>query len=278
MTTAAISAPLVPPRAPWRSLLWIVPPALLWIALIYWQPVIPASGVPTTAHQLMAHGVIAVALWLALERGGLTPGQRLTAWLAVMLPYTLWFAIVWSAAIHGVFRIGAMPPPVPWLPMAIFVPVLAGVPLLLSSKRVGQVLDVMPEAWLVAVQVYRIFGIWAFVGWLHGALPGLFGLPAGVGDLLTGVLAVPAALAVATGTAGGRKAAIAWNVLGLADFAVAVTLGLITTPGRFQLIIPGVPSIGAGAYPDVLTPAFVVPSSILLHTLSLRQLFRRSAR
>ncbi|HEY1458607.1 MAG TPA: MFS transporter, partial [Casimicrobiaceae bacterium] len=31
-----------------------------------------------------------------------------------------------------------------------------------------------------------------------------------------------------------------------------------------------------GAYPDVLTPAFVVPSSILLHALSLRQLSRRS--
>ncbi|WP_249179621.1 hypothetical protein [Burkholderia dolosa] len=43
-----------------------------------------------------------------------------------------------------------------------------------------------------------------------------------------------------------------------------------------QLIFPTVPSIGAGAYPDVLTPAFVVPSSILLHVLSLRQLVRRS--
>jgi hypothetical protein len=29
-------------------------------------------------------------------------------------------------------------------------------------------------------------------------------------------------------------------------------------------------------FPNVLTPAFVVPSSILLHAVSLRQLFRRS--
>ena len=60
------------------------------------------------------------------------------------------------------------------------------------------------------------------------------------------------------------------------DFVVALTLGLITTPGRFQLIIPDLPSIGAGDYPNVLTPALVVPSSILLHVLSLRQLRRRS--
>jgi hypothetical protein len=80
---------------------------------------------------------------------------------------------------------------------------------------------------------------------------------------------------VASGTAEGRRAAIVWNIFGLADFAVAILLGLITSPGPLQLIVPSVPSIGAGVYPNVLTPAFVVPSSILLHALSLRQLRRR---
>jgi len=98
----------------------------------------------------------------------------------------------------------------------------------------------------------------------------------GIGDMLTGLFAVPAAIAVAAGTDQGRRAAIAWNIFGLADFAVAITLGFITSPGRFQLIVPDVLSIGAGAYPGVLTPAFVVPSSILLHAQSLRQLRRRS--
>ena len=94
--------------------------------------------------------------------------------------------------------------------------------------------------------------------------------------MLTGLFAVPAATAVASGTAEGRTAAIIWNIFGLADLAVAITLGLITSPGQFQLIVPDGPSIGAGEYPNVLTPAFVVPSSILLHMLSLRQLRRRS--
>jgi hypothetical protein len=109
-------------------------------------------------------------------------------------------------------------------------------------------------------------------------LPGVFALPAGIGDVLTGLFAVPAAIAVATGTAQGRRAAMIWNIFGLADFAVAITLGMVTSPGRFQLIVPNLPSIGAGAYPNVLTPAFVVPSSILLHALSLRQLRRRRPR
>jgi hypothetical protein len=245
----------------------------VWILLIYWQPIIPASGVPTTAHQLIAHGVIAVGLWIGLESTE-TPDQRRTTWLAIMIPDTLWFAVAWSAAINGVFRTGASP--LPLLPLAIFLPVIIGAPLLLLSKRVGQVLDAMPASWLVALQLYRVFGSWA-LAWLRGVLPGVFALPAGMGDVLTGLFALPAAIAVATGTAQGRRAAIAWNIFGLADFAVAITLGLITSPGRFQLIVPNVLSIGAGAYPDVLTPAFVVPSSILLHALSLRQLIRRRA-
>jgi hypothetical protein len=274
MTAAAVPAGIVPPRPAWRSLLWIAPLTLLWTLPIYWQPIISASGVPTTAARLMTYGLIGVGLWLGLESTDLTPGQRRTTWLAIMIPYTLWFAVAWSAAINGAFRTDASRLPV--LPLAIFLPVIIGAPLLLLSKRVGQMLDAMPVTWLVALQLYRVFGSWALAAWLRGALPGVFALPAGIGDVLTGLFAVPAAIAVATGTAQGRRAAIAWNIFGLADFAVAITLGLITSPGRFQLIVPDVSSIGAGAYPGVLTPAFVVPSSILLHALSLRQLRRRS--
>jgi len=56
---------------------------------------------------------------------------------------------------------------------------------------------------------------------------------------------------------------------------VAITLGLITSPGPLQLIVPSIPNAATGLYPTVLIPAFTVPSSILLHALSLRQLSRR---
>ncbi len=275
MTVAALPADIVPPRPAWRSLLWMIPVTMLWTLLIYWQPAIPESGIPTTAARLMTYALIAVGLWLGLERTDLMLGQRRTTWLAVMVPFTLWVAVAWSAAINGVFRTGVSALPV--LPSAIFLPVMMGAPLLLWSKRVGQVLDAMPVAWLAALQLYRVIGSIFLAAGLRGVLPGVFALPAGIGDVLTGLFAMPAAIAVATGTAEGRTAAIIWNIFGLADFAVAITLGFITSPGPFQLIVPNVPSIGAGAYPNVLTPAFVVPSSILLHALSLRQLSRRRA-
>jgi len=73
------------------------------------------------------------------------------------------------------------------------------------------------------------------------------------------------------------RSAIAWNIFGLADFTIAVGIGLATAPGPFQVIVPSIPNTGVGLYPTVLIPAFAVPSSILLHVLSLRQL-RRAAR
>jgi hypothetical protein len=221
------------------------------------------------------HGFIALGLWLGLESTDLTPGQRRTTWLAVIIPYTLWFAVAWSAAINGLVRTGTS---LPLLPLAIWLPVIIGAPLLLLSKWVGQVLDAMPATWLVALQLFRLFGSWAIAAGLRGVLTGLLAWPAGIGDTLTGLFALPAAMAVANGTAQGRRAAIISNIFGLADFAVAITMGAITSPGPFQLIVPDVPSIGAaGVYPDVLSPAFVVPCGVLLHTLSLRQLYRRSA-
>jgi hypothetical protein len=170
MTVGAVPADIAPPRPAWGSLRWFVPLMLLWIQLIYWQPVIQASGGPTTAHQLMAHGLIALGLWLGLERSDLTSAQRRATWLAVMIPDTLWFVVAWSGAINGVFLAGASASPM--LPLAIFLPVIIGAPLLLLSKRVGQVLDAMPASWLVALQIYRVFGIWALAFWLRGALPG----------------------------------------------------------------------------------------------------------
>src|SRR6266853_405597 len=107
MTTDAVPAAIVPPRPAWRSLLWTVPFTVLWAWLIYSLPVLPESGLPALAVRLMVHGLIALGLWLGLERTDLTAGQRRTTWLAIIVPVTLWAAIAWTASINGVFRAGA---------------------------------------------------------------------------------------------------------------------------------------------------------------------------
>lgn len=265
-----------PARPAWRHLLWIVPLTALWAVLNYWQPGIQGSGLPSAAVRLMLHALISLGLWLALAQADLTAAQRRNVWLAIMIPFTLWLAAIWSLAVNGGFRPGASPAPL--LPLAIFLPVIVATPILLRSARVGQMLDAMPGPWLVGLQLYRVFGAIFLASWARGLAPGLFALPAGAGDVLTGLLAIPVAMSLASGTREAHKAAIAWNIFGLADFAVAVLIGLIIAPGPFQLIVPSVPNLATGAYPTVMIPAFAVPSSILLHVLSLRQMSRRLRR
>jgi hypothetical protein len=99
-------------------------------------PALGASGVPTVTSRLAIHVMIALGLWLGLERAELTPSQRRNVWLAVMIPFTLWLAVVWSAAINGFFKPGGA---IPVLPLAALGPVIIGVPILLRSRRIGQI-------------------------------------------------------------------------------------------------------------------------------------------
>jgi hypothetical protein len=276
MTAAALHTPAAPERRGWYALFWVVPLTAAWIALNYAAPIIAASGVPTATSRLSIHVMIALGLWLGLERTELTSAQRRNTWLAVMIPFTLWLALIWGVAINGAFRPGVSP--IPLTPIAIFLPVIVGAPLLLRSQRIGQILDAMPATWLVALQVYRVLGSVFLIGWARNLVPGVFALPAGIGDVLTGVFAIPAAIGLAAGTLDGRRAAIAWNIFGLLDFTVAVGIALMITPGPFQLIVPSIPNATSGIYPTILIPAFAVPSSILLHALSLRQLRRIGVR
>jgi hypothetical protein len=277
MTVATDIVVTAPARGqPWRVLLWLAPLTALWIGLNYWLPGLQASGVPSTASRLAIHIAIVLGLWLGLERTDLAQHRRLGVWLAIVVPYTLWLAVIWSGAINGVFRPGGSR--LPLVPAAIFLPVIVGAPILLRSKRIGELLDAMPASWLIGLQVYRVFGGIFLVAWARGVVPGLFALPAGIGDVTTGLLALPVAYSLAVRNRDAARAGIAWNIFGLLDFTIAVGIGLITAPGPFQLIKPSIPNTGLGLYPTVLIPAFAVPSSILLHVLSLRQLHRAARR
>jgi hypothetical protein len=103
-----------------------------------------------------------------------------------------------------------------------------------------------------------------FVAWATGHLPNGFGLWAASGDFLVGVLAPVAMVYVYAGFRGWRTVGIAWNVLGILDFATGFIFATIT-----PYTLP---------YPTVMIPAFMAPMSLDFHVLSLRQLVRAARR
>ncbi len=126
--------------------------------------------------------------------------------------------------------------------------------------------------------MYRVIGGNFIVLWAFGAIPGEFALPAGIGDVIVGVLALPAALYFASGRPGAYVVAIGWNLLGVADLVNALTLGFLSSPGPLQQFGFDHPNFITGAYPTVMTPAFAVPLSLILHGVLLWQLRRHAAR
>jgi hypothetical protein len=216
---------------------------------------------------------ILAGLWVAWRRTDLTPAARTGAWLAVALPLVAWLAFIWRVASAGAFE--ARPGAPPFLPAAIVLPIVIALPLLTRSRRIAAAIDAAPASWLIGLQVYRVMGGNFLVLWAYGAaVPGAFALPAGLGDVLTGLLALPVALYLASGAPHGRTVAIAWNVLGVADLISAISLGSMTSPGPTQLMAFDQPNL-LTSYPSVMTPAFAVPLSLILHGLSLWQLRRR---
>jgi hypothetical protein len=220
---------------------------------------------------------ILTGLWVALQRTDLTSAARTGTWLAVALPLVTWFVFIWNVATAGAFEV--RPGALPFLPVAIVLPMIIALPLLTRSQRIAAAIDAAPASWLIGLQVYRVLGANFLFLWAYGgAIPGVFALPAGLGDVLTGLLALPTALYLASGAPHGRTMAIAWNCLGIADLISAVSLGAMTTPGPLQLMAFDQPNLLTSTYPSVMTPAFVVPLSLMLHWASLRQLRRLGQR
>jgi hypothetical protein len=251
--------------------------AASWVGINLAFPGLAPTGIPSVVTRLAIHTAILAGLWLGLARTEFSPNKRVAIWLSVAVPFTLWLAVVWNLAVNGFFQPIPGVVRLPRLPIAIFLPVIIGLIVLLRSKSIAAFLDATPASWLVALQVYRIFGGIFLVNWVHGTVAGPFAWPAGIGDMLTGIMALPVALQLASGAENGRRAAMAWNIFGLLDFAVAITMGTLSNPGPLQILGLDIPASLAGTYPTVLIPAFAVPSSILLHALSIRQL-RRIAR
>jgi hypothetical protein len=147
--------------------------------------------------------------------------------------------------------------------------------LLWRSDRIGVLLDAMPDNWLIGLQAYRAIGAVFLVNWLAGVTPGAFAVPPGTGDVITGLFALPTAIALASGQLGSIRAAMLGNLFGIADLVMAVTLGALTSPGPLQRLALDHPNLTTGSYPTAIIPAFTVPTSLVLHALSLRQLPRR---
>jgi len=179
-----------------------------------------------------------------------------------------WFVIALTASALGVFHAGPRPP----LPLGLAL----GLPILLFAawhalsagfRGFVYALDVRT---LTIVQSWRLGGFVFLVLYAHGILPGAFALPAGWGDIFIGATAWLAANYL-TEQAGRKRLFIAWQLLGVADLATAVTLGVTSSPGPLRLFEGPVSTEAMTTPPLSLIPTFAVPLLLIFHFISIAQ-------
>lgn len=192
---------------------------------------------------------------------------------AVFAALALWLGVVIFLGSQGAFVASADSPPLPIflglaIPLAVFFAAYFG----WSAFR-EYILGIDLRL-VAAIQAWR----WAGVGFLtlyaKGILPGLFALPAGLGDMAIGFTAPWIVLGLIRQPAfAASRRFRTWNILGILDFVVAVSTATLSS-GFFHGITAlngNVTTSPMARLPLVLIPAYMVPFFIMLHSTALFQ-------
>jgi hypothetical protein len=226
-----------------------------------WALVLSAViGIPASTAAALYRGALAAGLGRGAGAGvAVATAAGLGGWLVVT------GALANSLAYQG--REGGL-----WFGLA-FTGVLIAVLLASRTTIVARILaDSKAASHLVVPHTLRVAGVVFLVLMTLGQLPAAFALPAGLGDIAVGVAApfVARRLSHEPRHAGAIAAATRFNVLGLFDLILAVTLGVLLGP---PWLLGGTPSTEAlRLLPLALVPTAAVPLAIALHIVSLERL------
>lgn len=233
------------------------------------HPVIPLwVTIPIVVDNI----AVPVLAWLVFQRIARRSAPELVAPSFVF--FALWLIVGFALSLRGFFASSDVVA-VPRIVYAL-IPLTIGYLAYGLLRSVRTVVDEIPMHWVIALQFYRVLGVVFLVEWMLGALPGAFALPAGIGDIAIGLSAPFVAARVRAGAARAREAAIVWNLLGIGDLMVAVTMGVTTTPGPLHLFALDNPNVAISMMPLVLVPIVAVPFSLLLHFIGLHRLIGRA--
>ncbi len=126
---------------------------------------------------------------------------------------------------------------------------------------------------LIGLQVCRPVGLIYVFENARGTLPAWFAWPAGIGDLITGLVALSVVVRY-RGRDVPPRAVVLVAAVGIVAFVQAFFFGIVTSANAMQLFAFDNPN-RVMSWPFVLIPLFLVPYAMMAHVLSLAQLVRQ---
>lgn len=189
--------------------------------------------------------------------------------VAVYTMIALWFLFALLMGVLGGYVGGPGKPPL-YLGLTLGLPILFFVVWYLRRGSLWSFAQTLDLRVVTLLHVWRLLGIVFLINYFQGQLPGGFALPAGIGDIIAALAAVPLALAISHRTHGVEKWFLAWNIFGLVDLIVAVSSGILHSPSSFGILAgAGSTTLMMSQFPLSMVPTFFVPLFILLHLLAL---------
>ena len=186
----------------------------------------------------------------------------------------------WVGLASGLAGLGllafALNQPVPLLGVLFATPLVALAAAWQASPKLRTALLEIPMPLLIRLNGFRVLGVLFLALAAVGRLGGPFPFSAGVGDIITGALALPVAMVAARDP--GRHARLVgrWNLFGTLDLVAAVGLGLTSANGSpIQLFFNGAGSEAMQHLPFALVPTVLVPFYLTTHAIIAAQLVHR---
>jgi hypothetical protein len=213
------------------------------------------------------------------QRTAAEPSGRPGIVSVVAIVLAAWFLLVLFLGAAGAFTTRPGTPPLP-IAIGAAAPLLLFFASLWLSRSFRDFVLSLDLRLIAGIQAWR----WAGLGFLslyaHNVLPAVFALPAGLGDMAIGATAPWMMMALVREPGFATSAAfIRWNLFGILDLVVAISIGTLST-----LLATGAPgeisTAPMATLPLLLIPAFLVPIFLMLHTsalLQIRQLIRNRA-
>jgi hypothetical protein len=213
---------------------------------------------------LMVFAVNAVIVFMDIPR---------VAKLMLALAIGLWIGLSAAAGAAGMIAISK---PFPVVGIFFALPLVATA-IATAWPAARRAMLSVPVPLMIGLNIGRIFAVLFFLLAYEGRLAGPFPFFAGWGDIITAVAAVP--LLWLSNDEGTRPtgAIAVWNLFGMADLALAITLGVTSAEGSPLQVFTTVPGSAAmQQLPWSFIPTVLVPFWLILHAIIWVQLFRRA--
>ena len=235
------------------------------------MPAVPLTSPSVLFFIALPVAIVGLFVWgiaSAWRLAGVSAERAARAALVGGLAAAGWMGITGVAAASGIFREWASTPP-PFMGLVAAILVLG---CSIAFSRVGARLAALPLWVLVAVQSFR-FPLELVMHRLvqHGIMPEQMSYTGRNWDVLTGISAVLVAGAIRAGI-GGRRLALAWNIMGLGLLANILGVAILSTP-RFAAFGPDRLNVFVTYVPFVWLPAVMELTALAGHLVIFRAVF-----